>query len=340
MTNPSVDAPSDQDCPNVGDPTELPWEKYEAALERAVAKFSGRPSNHARNAIVHLRKAYKLVGVDNEMAAFRAITAEEEAATAVYLAARFRHYPDSEKIQFRNHAHKVSLFYFISSVAKLWVEMRMPTPRLKLSDSDTPSISAEFRAKDWIKSDEIDDNAIILLDNPLHFSISGENNLHDFQGQLLNIATERGCDEIADYVKREANKRNKILYASEHGIPKVSIERRNILNAKSRILITLSVFVAIMQTPELQNFAIQAIRSILKIQGKIDLISDEGMEQAPWDRPAILVDSTNPDKQVVTIGRRLTTQASFLVGFLPVWNTYTISFGMITDALDRSLANA
>jgi hypothetical protein len=49
----------------------------------------------ARNAVRHLDKAGEIAEIDPMMAAFRAITAEEEAATAVFHALRRQGYPAS-----------------------------------------------------------------------------------------------------------------------------------------------------------------------------------------------------------------------------------------------------
>lgn len=62
---------------------EFPFADWLLGVEDAGNRLAGRVRHCSRSAFVHLRKAWRLHGVDDEMSAFRAITAEEEAATAL-----------------------------------------------------------------------------------------------------------------------------------------------------------------------------------------------------------------------------------------------------------------
>lgn len=67
------------------------------------------PNSHAPgmwaafNAIKHTNRAWKLRAVDPAMAAFRAITAEEEAAIALFKSLRRLGYPGADKLKIRDH---------------------------------------------------------------------------------------------------------------------------------------------------------------------------------------------------------------------------------------------
>jgi len=64
--------------------------EYDAKVV-AMLRDTAAPGQYAaRNAVRHIDQAYLLVDVDPPMAAFRAITAEEEAATAVFHALRLQ----------------------------------------------------------------------------------------------------------------------------------------------------------------------------------------------------------------------------------------------------------
>ena len=84
---------------------------------KCVELMNFAPTTHAthcfRSALRHLEKAETLVDVDNEMAAFRAITAEEEASTGLMRAVMELKYPDSDKLKVRDHVQKQAVFPFL-----------------------------------------------------------------------------------------------------------------------------------------------------------------------------------------------------------------------------------
>ena len=79
-----------------------------------VELMNSAPETHAthcfRSALRHIDRSIALSGVDNEMAAFRAITAEEEASSGLIRALSELGYPESEKIKVRDHVHKQAVF--------------------------------------------------------------------------------------------------------------------------------------------------------------------------------------------------------------------------------------
>jgi hypothetical protein len=80
---------------------ELPFTEAQATIEKCIEMLAGRPRHCGRSAFRHLRKAWMLYPIDREMALFRAITAEEEAATALILAMKQRRYPGAELLDYR-----------------------------------------------------------------------------------------------------------------------------------------------------------------------------------------------------------------------------------------------
>lgn len=89
-------------------PAELPMSENNLAVESNTLRLRGKIKHCTRNAYVNLRKSWTLHPVDSEMYLFRAITAEEEAATALMLALKKQHYPNAEQLNPRNHTHKAS----------------------------------------------------------------------------------------------------------------------------------------------------------------------------------------------------------------------------------------
>jgi len=70
----------------------------------------------ALSAVRHLDRAWRLKKKDPEMAAFRAITSEEESATALFHALKRRKYVGAEKLGPRDHVQKNAVAPFLDAV--------------------------------------------------------------------------------------------------------------------------------------------------------------------------------------------------------------------------------
>src|SRR4051812_32687695 len=95
----------------------------------------GRAS--AKNAVRHIDKANAIADTDPDMAAFRAITAEEEAATALFHSLKRHRYPGSELLKPRDHLQKNAVAPFCSAVSRLFElvdEQFDLRPQLRIND--------------------------------------------------------------------------------------------------------------------------------------------------------------------------------------------------------------
>ena len=99
----------------------------------------------ARSAVRHLSNAWQLRDLDLGMALFRCLTAEEEAATAVFLALKSRQYEGASRLNHRNHRDKTAVIPFFRAVSanfakvvtaqmdpKVVLDERGPSPRLRV----------------------------------------------------------------------------------------------------------------------------------------------------------------------------------------------------------------
>jgi hypothetical protein len=91
------------------DETNLSLSDFQMSLERCISKLNGRVKHSGRNAFAHLRMAWSIRRIDPAMAAFRAITAEEEAASALILSLKQKNYPNSSRLNHRDHIQKSAL---------------------------------------------------------------------------------------------------------------------------------------------------------------------------------------------------------------------------------------
>ena len=73
-------------------------EKFGDLIEELVEEYPSPGKHAARSAFRHIKKAWEIKDIDKEMAAFRAITAEEESATAVFHSVMRRKYKNAQNL--------------------------------------------------------------------------------------------------------------------------------------------------------------------------------------------------------------------------------------------------
>lgn len=263
-------SPAPPFVPGPDRPAEMPFDDIHLGIEAAIEKLKVPRVRHAcRSAFNHLRKSWILHPVDAEMSSFRAITAEEEAATAVIRALRHRSYPNADKLNDRNHVHKSALWPFMTAVRDKMVEKNISAPTIGLRTEGTPRIELSV---DIGSQAGLDRPLWGTPDEPFNFSMwsdrKGPFELHDFSEELEMLATGKGARNIEVYVKSEANARNQVLYASDQGIPSVMFEDAYLLSRRRRVTTLLILTIAIMQTEVHQLFLVQCLDALLRaIQG-------------------------------------------------------------------------
>lgn len=217
----------------------------------------------ARNAVRHLDQAGVIAETDPVMAAFRAITAEEEAATAVFHALRRHAYPGNSVLQRHNHLHKNALGPFCFATLQLFKEANDQydlRPQLHIVDENgTRRLVTRF----YVGGLGLGDN-VATPEPPLGFQIGRDGRLHDFGEQIDNLAARRGADSIKAHLKKRANTRNELLYAGADGLP--SIELNDFLRTQRRsVKMLVILFLLVDPYPEHQLFVGQCLRAFLKM---------------------------------------------------------------------------
>lgn len=252
---------------------EFPFLDYHLELEQALLMLKGRPLHCARNVYRGLRRAWSIAEIDPEMAAFRAITAEEEAATALIFALQQRKYPRADELKWRQHPHKAGITPFLQTIENMLYEFKFPAPQVKLSykDRDVPRIDIAFP----LRSFGIDADFQVNPVEPLHAVLSegptGEEGSHpptDFSEQLERLADDRGAKDVYAAITKDANTRNLILYASNDGIPACQDVDNFLMVKRRHITLLLSLTIAVLQTKEIQHFAVQTLGAYLRALGK------------------------------------------------------------------------
>ncbi|QNG45337.1 hypothetical protein [Sphingobium yanoikuyae] len=251
-------------------PPELPTEDVHRLVEESVAKLSApRIANAGRNAFELLRKAWRLHPVDSNMSLFCAITAEEEAATAVIRALQHREYPLVDQLRVSNHAHKAALWPLIQALQDMAIDKNMAMPNMQLRTEGEPRVDFRVNVGD---RGALDEPMWATPDEPFNFVLNTDYNgpfaVHNFAREFRAIAKAGRKGSIFEHIKAEGNLRNRILYASDEGIPGVEFADDAILTRRRRVTALIVVTIAIMQTSQHQHFLVQCLDVLVRIVAK------------------------------------------------------------------------
>lgn len=208
--------PSDSHKPS--DSVLFPLSDLDRAIVDIIPLMPTPPRWPALNAIQHLNQAWKLREIDPPMAVFRAITAEEESATALFLSLKRRRYRHADKLKHKDHVHKNAVTPFFGAVARvigpsadklgLHVELNKKDNKLLL----------KFKAT----HPQTQQDAWVYPTPPLHFSVEGglapeRMKKEDFAVGVQQIVAATNVKDIIEHVRDRANLRNEILYAGPNG---------------------------------------------------------------------------------------------------------------------------
>lgn len=227
------------------------------------------PGKHcARSAIRHIEKAWDIIEIDREMAGFRAITGEEESVSAIFQSLKRRRYKGSNKLNPRNHVNKAALYPFLIALSQAFEPFKSEMePRLELH---TESNRKRFRVRVTTKGPD-GKSLWAYPEPPLNFNVKIDDKLPDFSEELSLLASEKKAKDILSAIKRAANYRNQILYASQDGIPSlVEPIDKYLLKRKDIIFLNLAIFLLIDPYKEVQLFVQQALAAFLKMLNIID----------------------------------------------------------------------
>src|SRR5439155_12246824 len=128
-------------------------------------------------------------------------------------------YKLSEQLKPRDHIQKAAVYPFFLAVEGLLARgvPREADPQLEIDESSP-------KPRTRIKVLDHDREGILRWaypEPPLHFNIHIDNKHVDFSEQIKELASHRNAKTIIDYIRRRANRRNQLLFASAKGIPNI-----------------------------------------------------------------------------------------------------------------------
>jgi len=288
-------------------PSEYPLGPWELGLEKAFQKLRGRPRHSGLNALRCLRRAWCIAELDPEMALFRAITAEEEAATALITALQIRRYPGAKTLNPWNHAHKAGCSIFLRIVETVLAEAGFPSPTYRLQDEGPrPRLDVHIRSETL----GLPPGYFATPEEPLS-GFMQEGKLGDddtrvmtFEKQVQRRLVEAGARDMLALLRAGANLRNELLYASDKGITVVKHPDAALIERRRPVSLLLTLTIAILQTPKHQAFAAQILAAYLRALGSLLIDPFDYSSQMVDQDLTILVEKFAGGQPNATLRRR------------------------------------
>jgi hypothetical protein len=235
-----------------------------------IEMLEGLPNSKAkhcfRSALNHLKLAEKITEIDLSMSIFRAITAEEEAATGLMLELQNKKYVNAEHLEIRSHLHKGAVIELISIIVQ-FLEDHFPGSVYDLSmHRANGQLQIRLSAEMIINGEKI----IVIPDPPLSIAMRNGDKRFSMNKQLQILLDKRGHQTIKSHLKAKANLRNLILYANEKGYPsQPKIEDKFFPAHKRRVLTMLRIFLMIQPFEDIQPAVQDGLDIFLSIVDKI-----------------------------------------------------------------------
>lgn len=236
-------------------------------LRRLAPHLPGVVRYRLLNALDHFDRSSRLFEVDREMASFRAITGEEEAATALMKAIQLRRYPHASEFNPRDHQHKFAVMACVRAIGT------QVSPVLKEFQLTVDFGERRFDVKVPLSNFNVagGENYAIQPVEPLdvvhHTDSAAEGS--PFERSLKNLAAKSSYDNIRKMVSAQANGRNTLLYASDSALPASKATMEHIANRKSLGLTVLVLSVMVLQSRKHQALVCQAIVSFLGVIARL-----------------------------------------------------------------------
>lgn len=242
---------------------------FSAAIRLAVANLPKPVKLRAQNALLGFDKARLLFDVDREMASFRAITAEEEAASALFRSLQLQGYPGSDRLSARDHRQKAAVGPFLQAVKVSIADRKEFNLQLTI-DCSKPELIVKLPLSEVGVRFEGSENMAIQLVEPLGvFSKKGDEHPATFFDSGIKKVVEGSQYTALDrLISKEANQRNTLLYASDTTMPASKLTKAGIDDRQGRAELALGLCIGILQTPNHQALAKQALQAFLRSVGR------------------------------------------------------------------------
>ena len=238
--------------------------------KKCVVLMNAAPPTHAthcfRSALYHLERAESLREADPAMAIFRAITAEEEAASGVMRCLIELGYPASDALNPQDHAHKHAVFPFMQ-VLELFFGQTLANHFTKYNlhiKEEDGAIRLTLALNVKINGEA----QLAYPIPPLNFGLKNPDTgeAPDYAFQINQLVAAKGKATVKALLKKEANLRNEILYAGPDGYPTIpSLDVGFLVERRARVFAMINLYLLVFPYQEHQPFVAQALASFVKM---------------------------------------------------------------------------
>lgn len=255
---------------------------FEEKIIEAINDCTGGVKHCGSHSITHLTKAWRLRSEDIEMAMFRGITAEEEAASCLFFSLKNNGYKNANRLLFKEHTYKLGVVPFLNSISNFLSTTfgneaspfeNYNLEHVKQSGRKALALGIKLRGRElqaWPQP-------------PLHFFVGdqGTGETYDFKQDFTESTQGQNYRDALEHIKAIASQRSSILYASPEGPPSVEGNIDNyLLNQKRKVLVLLSV--VLLSDPwvkeyGLSGFVQQALDAYLLLLKRIEKESVSAM---------------------------------------------------------------
>lgn len=242
-----------------------PFDSHIIAALEASKKSHARES--MRSAIEHLRLAEPLFASDVSMAVFRCITAVEEAASSLMLLIQEKGYPRAAELRRTDHLFKNAMLPFIRILHGRAVRVASQQNfhiELVVHQSLQQALGMAVTVQHPDGS-----SSLVPINPPLALLLSEDGLGIDKALDVDAFIKREGAASVSAYLKQEANLRNRLLYASPAGIPRIAIDHAKYFPAKQQAVRTMLCAYLLMEPFGQQPTITHALNSYLDLIGMV-----------------------------------------------------------------------
>ena len=243
-----------------------PFDLHCRAVLDAMPKRHSRQS--LRSALHHLERAAVLVDVDPAMAAFRALTAEEEAATGLMHCLKEKGYSNANLLKPKEHVQKNAISPFLDVLGMSFAQtigIQFGAPRLVLDgEGDLRRLMLVLPVN--LNGEETWAKPI----PPLNFTVTINGKTPLYRAEIERLVEAKGRKSIVEYLKMQANQRNLLLYAGPEGYPgEVTVPDGFYDARRGRVLALLRAYLLIQPYEDKMTFVQDSLDAFLAMVGAL-----------------------------------------------------------------------
>lgn len=247
---------------------------FEKRLFTVALKSKGDCKYAIESAIRHIERALILVNDMPEVAAFLAITAEEEMVTSLFHLLKQKCFNNAKKLKRRDHQHKQGVYPFIQlflesafeSLLGEQVHLRFDDDDVLWLDIPLSSLGSDVRDKDG--------NKLVFSPTPplSSLSVGSDGQKQCFAMPIQELAKTKNIENIKQHLKDIANQRNQVLYASTNKIPECKNAKELVKN-KLRVMISVLILFLLIEPhkKDKQILVQDGIDAFLTVLGQIQI---------------------------------------------------------------------